>query len=63
LYAPSEKNENYYTLYYHHSNDSFFVFSEKVSPESFPMKNGELFKVINGEIVERTNISLSFNTY
>ncbi|MFN3691376.1 MAG: class II glutamine amidotransferase [Fervidobacterium sp.] len=59
LYAPSDKNEKYYTLYYKKSNGTFFVFSEKIIQESFPMKNGELFKVIDGEIVEKTNIFIA----
>lgn len=53
FYKPSAKNEKYYTLYYHCLNDTFIVYSEKINADLLPMSNGEIFKVANGQIVDR----------
>lgn len=63
-YAPSQENEDYFTFYYGCDDERFFVFSERPvndysgipSSQYNSMRNGEIFKVSSGKIVERRNI-------
>ncbi|HOQ38848.1 MAG TPA: class II glutamine amidotransferase [Fervidobacterium sp.] len=56
----SKEDEDYFTLYYSCEDDCFSVFSENPLGKALgnyePMKNGEVFKVLAGKIVERRNL-------
>lgn len=52
----SERTDDYFVLHYKESSDGFFVYSEKYEEGYQPMANGEVFKVLNGRIVERGNV-------
>lgn len=51
-----ERIDDYFVLHYKESEEGFYVFSEKYDESFGPMTNGELFKVVNGKIVERGSV-------
>lgn len=51
-----ERTDDYFVLHYKESEEGFYVFSERYDESFRPMVNGELFKVVDGKIVERGNV-------